>query len=76
MADPIAPTTPPIPTTQAPSTQPANSYLTDKSVPEDTSATWRRTKCLVCGFVYEGNKTLEKCPKCGNVDKDKFQEAD
>jgi hypothetical protein len=50
--------------------------LTDKMQPEDLSAAWRRTKCLNCGYLYEGSATLTKCPKCGNTDPDKFQEAD
>ncbi len=70
---PVNPTPAPV-TPQQPTG--ADAYLTTKAIPDDISETWRRTKCLVCGFVYEGNKTLEKCPKCGNTDKDKFQEAD
>ena len=30
-------------------------------------------KCSVCGYVYEGETALEKCPKCG-VGSDKFEE--
>lgn len=51
-------------------------HLTDKTNPEDLASTWRRTKCKNCGFVYEGRKTLKKCPKCGNTNPDLFVEAD
>jgi len=51
-------------------------YKTDPTVPEDLSETWRRYKCLVCGYVYEGRTAPKKCPKCGNTDKDKFSESD
>ncbi|MBN1373819.1 hypothetical protein JW962_00595 [Candidatus Dojkabacteria bacterium] len=43
---------------------------------EELELRWRRYKCLVCGFLYEGNHPLKKCPKCGNDDSDKFTEAD
>ena len=51
------------------------SQTTDEQ-PEDLEQRWRRLKCLVCGFLYEGMKRLKKCPKCGNEDPDKFVEAD
>ena len=44
--------------------------------PEDLEQQWRRLKCLVCGFLYEGAKRLTKCPKCGNEDMDKFEESE
>jgi rubrerythrin len=37
---------------------------------------WLRWKCLVCGYVYEGVMRLKECPKCGNKDPDKFEDAD
>ena len=51
-------------------------HLTNKVNPNDLASKWRRTKCLVCNYVYEGTKTITVCPKCGNSDPDKFQEAD
>lgn len=30
-------------------------------------------KCSVCGYIFEGEATPEKCPKCG-VGPDKFEE--
>jgi rubrerythrin len=53
-----------------------NANLTSKLHPEGLGASWRRTKCMVCGYVHEGQKVLKKCPKCGNEDPDKFQETD
>jgi len=43
---------------------------------EDLEVNWRRWKCLVCGYVYEGTDTSMKCPKCGNEDINKFQDLD
>jgi len=43
---------------------------------EDLEVNWRRWKCLVCGYVYEGTDTRMKCPKCGNEDINKFQDLD
>lgn len=40
--------------------------------PEDLDMRWIRTKCLKCGYTYEGSEPLEKCPKCGNTDPDLF----
>lgn len=50
--------------------------LNNSVQPEDLDAQWARWKCLVCGFVYEGRQSLHKCPKCGNEDPDKFEDAD
>jgi rubrerythrin len=43
--------------------------------PEDLGDRWLRWKCLKCGFVYEGQKPLNVCPKCGNNDPDLFDDA-
>jgi len=51
-------------------------YITNELNPEDLDTSWNRWKCLVCNYVYEGRKPLKKCPKCGNEDPDKFQDAD
>lgn len=45
-------------------------------VPEDLDNRWLRWKCLVCGYVYEGVTSLSECPKCGNSDPDKFDDAE
>jgi rubrerythrin len=50
--------------------------LTSKLNPEGLASQWRRTKCMVCGYIHEGQKVLKKCPKCGNTDPDKFRETD
>lgn len=75
-----APTTsvPPTPTSPAPTVAPASptDFLTEKQHPEDLASTWRRTKCLKCGYLHEGSELLTECPKCGNTDKDKLMEAD
>lgn len=44
--------------------------------PEDLDSQWLRWKCLVCGYVYEGTVPLNVCPKCGNEDPDKFDDAE
>lgn len=31
-----------------------------------------RWKCLECGYVYEGFVPIRMCPRCGNIDPDKF----
>lgn len=53
-----------------------NQYVPDNSQPDDLQVTWVRTRCMVCGFVYEGKEPLVKCPKCGNEDPDKFEEVE
>lgn len=37
---------------------------------------WRRWKCMVCNYVYEGNQNLTTCPRCKNSDPDKFTDPD
>ena len=44
--------------------------------PEDLDSRWLRWKCLVCGYLYEGVSRLKVCPKCGNQDPDKFEDAE
>ena len=44
--------------------------------PEDLDSRWLRWKCLVCGYVYEGVVRIKVCPKCGNQDPDKFDDAE
>ena len=51
-------------------------YDLNQGAPEDLDTRWLRWKCLVCGYVYEGVVRLKVCPKCGNQDPDKFQDAD
>ena len=43
---------------------------------EDLDSRWLRWKCLVCGYVYEGAVPLKVCPRCGNSDLDKFDDAE
>ncbi|HEQ65282.1 MAG TPA: hypothetical protein ENN64_00435 [bacterium] len=50
--------------------------ITDKILPEDLDSKWLRWRCTNCGFLYEGVRPLRKCPKCGNTDPDKFEDAD
>ncbi len=33
-----------------------------------------RWKCLECGYVYEGFVPVHMCPRCGNINPDKFQD--
>ncbi|GEM_PF-3407366 len=35
----------------------------------------KRTKCLVCGLTYEGKVEVNICPRCGNMDMDKFRDG-
>jgi rubrerythrin len=51
-------------------------YDLNNVAPEDLDSRWLRWKCLVCGYVYEGVMRLKECPKCGNKDPDKFEDAD
>lgn len=46
--------------------------LTDKTYPDDLDSRWTSWKCLVCNYVYEGQKPINQCPRCGNSDPDKF----
>jgi rubrerythrin len=50
-------------------------YVKDTLNPEDLNERWLRWKCLKCGFVYEGSKPINICPKCGNNDPDLFDDA-
>ena len=50
--------------------------ITNDTKMEDLEVNWRRWKCLVCGYMYEGTDTTMKCPKCGNEDLSKFQDID
>ncbi len=43
---------------------------------EDLEINWRRWKCLICGYLYEGTDIQMRCPKCGNEDKEKFMDVD
>ena len=43
---------------------------------EDIDVLWLRWKCLNCGYLYEGIQKIQKCPKCGNEDPDKFADVD
>lgn len=45
-------------------------------VNEDLDSMWLRWKCLVCGYVHEGTTPLKVCPKCGNSNPDKFDDAE
>ena len=48
--------------------------LTNKVHPDDLDSKWTSWKCLVCGYVYEGQKEITTCPRCGNSDPDKFDD--
>jgi rubrerythrin len=48
----------------------------EQLTPEDLDSRWLRWKCLVCGYLYEGVNRIKVCPKCGNEDPDKFDDAD
>jgi rubrerythrin len=50
--------------------------VSNGDVPEDLDMMWARWKCLVCNFTYEGANPMKKCPRCGNEDADKFEDAD
>lgn len=43
---------------------------------EDLDVVWSRWRCMVCGYVYEGMEQMKKCPKCGNSNSDKFDDAE
>jgi len=53
-----------------------NEYIENKENPEDLDIIWSRWKCLNCGYVYEGQLELKKCPKCGNENPDLFMDVD
>ncbi|MGI5898110.1 MAG: rubredoxin-like domain-containing protein [Candidatus Dojkabacteria bacterium] len=52
------------------------SVPTDSQLVEDLDIRWLRWKCLVCGYVHEGVVPMKVCPKCGNSDLDKFDDAE
>ncbi len=55
----------------------ADAYVVKEPPPHGLDSSWRRWKCLLCGYVYEGLYRGEMvCPKCGNKDQDKFDEAE
>lgn len=54
--------------------QTGDPLLTEKHLPEDLDTLWNNWKCLQCGYVYEGQKPLSVCPRCGNSDPDKFDD--
>ncbi|MDD3661461.1 MAG: hypothetical protein PHG63_00140 [Candidatus Dojkabacteria bacterium] len=80
--DPVAPPPSPVSSPHAPPSTPlppdraqqVDPQLTNKLLPDDLSSTWRRTKCLNCGYVHEGTTVLTTCPKCGNTDPDRFDD--
>lgn len=55
----------------------SSEYVVKAPPAHGLDSSWRRWKCLVCGYVYEGlfsGKMI--CPKCGNDNPDKFDEAE
>jgi len=42
----------------------------------DFEINWKRWKCLVCSYLFEGIDIQKKCPKCGNEDPEKFVDID
>ena len=72
------PATPPIPDISS-HVSPINQdvYLVKEPPAHGIDSSWRRWKCLVCCYVYEGMYKGEMvCPKCGNRNQDKFDEAE
>lgn len=55
-----------------------DAYVVKDPPAHGIDSSWRRWKCLVCGYVYEGMYKGQEmvCPKCGNKDQDKFDDAD
>jgi cytidylate kinase len=49
---------------------------TDVGLTDDLELNWRRWKCLVCGYLFEGTDIKKVCPKCGNDDPNKFMDVD
>ena len=70
------PTQSPVTPTPAPTPSLASVQEAPSMAEEDLDMRWTRRKCLVCGYTYEGSHTLAKCPKCGNENPDKFDDAD
>jgi len=55
----------------------SDDYVIKEPPPHGLDSSWRRWKCLVCGYVYEGLSSGKMvCPRCGNSDPDKFDEAE
>ncbi len=72
---PVATPIPDITSNVAPVNQEA--FVVKEPPAHGIDSSWRRWKCLVCGYVYEGlHKGEMVCPKCGNNNPDKFDEAD
>jgi len=72
---PVTTPTPDITSNVAPVNQDA--YVVKEPPAHGIDSSWRRWKCLLCGYVYEGMYKGEMvCPKCGNKDQDKFDEAE
>lgn len=66
-----------IPTSTPVNSEDENKYLVKEAPQHGLDSSWRRWKCLVCGYVYEGLSTGKMvCPRCGNSDPDKFDEAE
>ncbi|MFA5633553.1 MAG: hypothetical protein WCY00_00395 [Candidatus Dojkabacteria bacterium] len=58
------------------SLQDQENYNPNYVTPDDLDSRWLRWKCLVCGYIYEGVTPIKVCPKCGNQDPDKFDDAE
>ncbi len=58
------------------SLQDQKNYNPNYVTPDDLDSRWLRWKCLVCGYIYEGVTPIKVCPKCGNQDPDKFDDAE
>jgi rubrerythrin len=74
-SNPNQPTDPTKHVQQSPSNLKGSQYEKPGLNPEDLDDRWLRWKCLKCGFVYEGQKPINVCPKCGNDDPDLFDDA-
>ena len=60
----------------APTQNSVDPLLTNKTEPEDLDLKWRRLKCRKCNMVIESRSIILKCPKCGNQDREMFDDAD
>lgn len=60
----------------APTQNTVDPLLTNKTEPEDLDLKWRRLKCRKCNMVIESRSIILKCPKCGNQDREMFDDAD
>ena len=43
---------------------------------EDLDVVWSRLRCMGCCYVHEGMVRMKECPRCGNNNPDKFDDAD